>query len=161
MKRKYSTKQFKNIVEAFRASFPKITISTDIICGFPGETKIQFKESIDFITEVIKPDLLQVSKFRVRPGTDAASMEPVFNAEINERSKTASSLFEWVAFKNSKQWVGWSGDIIIDEIGTDGTSVGRNYAYKPIIINEKLKMGDVVKVKIVNSTKYELRGVKL
>ena len=54
MGRKYSTRQFKNIVESFRQHIPKITISTDVICGFPGETKIQHKESIEFINNTIK-----------------------------------------------------------------------------------------------------------
>ena len=159
MGRKYSTRQFKNIVESFRQHIPKITISTDVICGFPGETKVQHKESIEFINNVIKPDALNVSKFRARPGTEAASMEPVFGAEIKERSAYASSLFEWTAFQHNKKWVKWEGDVIIDEKGKDSTYVGRNFAYKPVIIEEKLKIGDVVKVRIVNATKQDLRGV--
>jgi MiaB-like tRNA modifying enzyme len=160
MGRKYTLKQFQNIVESFRASIPKITISTDVICGFPGETKIQHKESMEFINSIVMPDVLNVSRFRARPGTEAAAMEnPVFGAEIKERSRHASSMYEWNAFQKNKKWIGWEGDVIIDEIGKDKTVVGRNFAYKPVILEEKLKIGDIARVRIVNATRFDLRGV--
>lgn len=160
MGRRYSTKQFREIVDAFRAQIPMITVATDIICGFPGETKIQFKESIDFITEVIKPDILNISRFRARPGTEAAAMENQnTGAEARERSRAAASLFEWSAFRNNKRWVGWSGEVIIDEKGKDNTMIGRNFAYRPIVLQEKLRIGDSAKAKIVSTTIYDLRGI--
>jgi MiaB/RimO family radical SAM methylthiotransferase len=62
MNRLYSVSQFKDIVEAFRDAFPRMTIATDIICGFPSETDENFTRSLALIEEV-KPDVVNISKF--------------------------------------------------------------------------------------------------
>ena len=163
MGRGYSTRQFKNTIMQFRDFIPDITISTDIICGFPGEAKDQFKDSVKLIEE-IEPDVLNVSKFRSRPGTEAAEMkERVDGEEVKRRSKMITSAFEWTAYKKNKEWLGKAGDIIIDEQGKEGTNtiVGRNYAYRPVVVDnpgKKLKIGDTVKVKIIGYSKHDLRG---
>ena len=73
MNRKYSVNEFMKIVNEFRKTIPKITISTDVICGFPSETYEQFEDTLDLINE-IKPDHLNISRFGARPGTAAQNM---------------------------------------------------------------------------------------
>jgi len=161
MGRGYTARQFRKAVEMFRKEMPDITLSTDIICGFPGETKEQFNESKMLIDE-IKPDVLNVSRFRPRPGTEAAGMEgQVPGDEAKQRSKAITSIFEWTAYLKNKRWLGWTGDIIIDEKGKKGTGtfIGRNYAYRPIIVAGSLRIGDTARVKIAGYTKHDLRAV--
>lgn len=69
-----------------------------------------------------------------------------------------TELFERIALSNNKKWMGWEGKMIIDEKGTDGSFVGRNFSYKPIIIKGDHKLGDEVKVKVLYATSYDLRG---
>src|SRR3989304_5725666 len=74
MRRFYSVRAFKQIVGVFRAAFPEITLATDVICGFPGETRGAFENTLRLIEEV-KPDIVNVSKFFARPKTAAAEMQ--------------------------------------------------------------------------------------
>ena len=163
MKRKYTAEEFKAAVKKLKEGIPNLTISTDIICGFPGETEEDFKKSSLMIDD-IKPDVLNVSKFRPRPGTEAAEMEDQVPGEAaKERSKSITSLFEWSSYHNNKQWLGWTGEVIIDEVGKEGTNtmIGRNPSYKPVIIDNpenNLKIGDIKKVKITAYSKHDLKG---
>jgi MiaB-like tRNA modifying enzyme len=160
MKRKYTVEDFIKIVDNFRNNFENITISTDIIAGFPTETKEQFNDSVRLIDK-IKPDVLNISRFMPRPGTDASKMEQLKGEETKERSRALTQSFDWTAFKVNKTWEKWSGSILIDEVGKNDTSVGRNFAYKPIVVKGTYKLGDEIKVKIVDVTKHYLVGVKI
>lgn len=158
MKRNYKVEEFKEIINKFRKEIPGITISTDIICGFPTETKEQFIDSINVIKE-IKPAILNISRFWLRPGTEAEKLEQLPGGETKERSSLINSAFDWIAFEQNKKWKNWQGKILIDEKGKDNSFVGRNYAYKPIVIksNEDL-LGQFVNVKVNEITKFDLRG---
>jgi len=164
MKRKYTEEEFKEIVSKLRDAIPELTLSTDIICGFPGETYEQFRDSVALIEDV-KVDVLNVSKFWPRLGTEAAKMEDqIDGAEIKKRVAILTNAFDYVAFARNKTWRNWEGAIIIDEKGKDDTVVGRNFAYKPVILENKegiLKIGDVVKARIVHSTIHDLRAKKI
>ena len=155
MKRGYTVSEFETIVEAFRKEFPMITISTDIICGFPGESEEQFKETLELI-EKLKPAVLNISRFVPREGTEAAIMKQIPSWIIKERSRKLTKLFDQIAFNQNKKWIGWEGNILIDEIGKYRTFIGRNFAYKPIIVKEK-RLGSMVNAKIKEVTKYDLK----
>lgn len=159
MNRQYKIEDFKEVIKKFRLNIPDLTISTDIICGFPTETKEQFQDSVNLIKET-KPDVLNISRFIPRPKTKAFEMEQLQGGEIKNRSRLLTSLFEWIAYEKNKKWRNWSGPILIDEIGKNNTFIGRNYAYKPVVIESKADIfGKIVKVKVNNATKYDLRGV--
>jgi len=157
MKRKYTVEEFKQIIKKVREQIPDITIATDIICGFPTETEEQFKDSIRLIEE-INPNVINISRFWPRPFTEAEKMEQIHPKETKERSRALTTAFEWTAFKNNKKWIGWEGEVIIDEIGKDNTWVGRNFAYRPIIIKGDYNLGDKVKVKVKEVTIHDLRA---
>jgi len=159
MKRDYTVDDFKRVIAAFRKKIPDVTLSTDVIVGFPGETNEEFMDTIRLIRE-IKPDILNISRFQARPGTPAAGMKQIHGRETKNRSRIMTREFKRIAEKVNKAWLGWQGEILIDEKGKDRTLIGRNYAYRPVIIsgNKKLKLGDKVKVKIKKTTVYDLRA---
>jgi len=74
MGRKYSKADFFTVVDAARSEFPDITIASDVICGFPGETDEEFQETMALVRQ-LQPDVLNISRFWPRPGTAAAMME--------------------------------------------------------------------------------------
>ena len=150
MNRRYSVEQFKEIVCVFRESFPLLTLSTDIICGFPGESKDAFKNTIRLITD-IEPDIVNVSKFFSRPKTPAENLTPLPPKELNRRSKELSALSKNISFEKNKAWLNWKGKILLDEKGKEGSLMGRNFAYKPIVIKtcEPL-LGKFVEVHIID-----------
>ena len=157
MNRGYTSGDFKAIVNVFRRKVPDLTLATDIICGFPGETEEAFQNTLRLLEEV-KPDIVNVSKFYPRPGTPAKLMEKLPTKLVKERSRMLTALAGKIALERNRRWLGWEGEILIDEHGLHGTMVGRNYAYKPIVVNEKLKLGEMVRVKISKSFQNYLEG---
>lgn len=156
MRRFYSVDDFRQAIRALRESFPEVTLATDVICGFPSETEDAFKKTLLLIEEV-KPDIVNVSKFFARPGTAATEMQKEFVPfeEIKRRSSVAAELARKVAFERNKRWVGWTGEVLIDEVGkVSGSWVGRNFAYKPIVVktsgSESL-LGRIVIVRVASA----------
>ena len=136
MRRFYTVEQFKRIVEAFRAQFSGLTLATDVIVGFPGETEKAFENTLHLLEEV-KPDVTNISKFFARPKTAAAKMKDdlVEKEEIKRRSTVAAALARRLSLERNLRWVGWNGEVLIDEKGkVQGSWVGRNFAYKPVTI---------------------------
>lgn len=161
MRRFYTVDGFKKIVDAFRKAFPQLTLSTDVICGFPSETAEAFDNTLKLIGEV-KPDIVNVSKFFARPKTAAAEMRSEFveREEIKRRSTEAAQLVKRIAWERNRQWLGWTGEILIDEKGkVPGSWVGRNFAYKPIIVkNSRDLLGETVRVKVGKTFSTYLGG---
>jgi MiaB-like tRNA modifying enzyme len=161
MRRSYSVEDFKRIVDAFRSNFPDVTLATDVICGFPGESREAFERTLWLIGE-IKPDVMNVSKFFARPRTAAAYMLKDFVPlqEIKSRSADAARLARKVAFERNERWLGWAGEALIDEVGkVSGSWVGRNFAYKPIAIKSDNDVsGKVLQVKVVRAFSTHLEG---
>ena len=162
MRRFYTVAQFREIVYAFKAEFPDLTLATDVIVGFPGETAEAFENTLRLLAEV-KPDVVNVSKFFARPKTAAAQIQDglVDREEIKRRSTVAAQLAKQISSERNRRWVGWIGDMLVDEKGkVEGSWVGRNFAYKPVVIksNDNL-LGKRVKVKVVEALTTYLRGV--
>jgi threonylcarbamoyladenosine tRNA methylthiotransferase CDKAL1 len=91
MKRGYAVEEFKDIVDKFRQAFPDLTLSTDIIVGFPTELDKDFQATIDLL-KGIRPQKVNISKFGARPGTGAAEMEQLPVETVNDRSRTLHKL---------------------------------------------------------------------
>ena len=157
MNRKYSVNDFKEIVNRFRKEIPDITISTDIICGFPTETEQQFNDSLNLIKE-IKPDILNISRFQPRADTKAAAMEQIHGNITKNRSRLLTDIFLNISRMNNERWLKWQGKILIDEKGKYDSWVGRNHAYKPVIVKGDLSLGQEKKVEIENITSFDLRA---
>ncbi|MBD3155963.1 MAG: tRNA (N(6)-L-threonylcarbamoyladenosine(37)-C(2))-methylthiotransferase [Candidatus Aenigmarchaeota archaeon] len=147
MNRRYKIDDFRKIVNVFRKKFPKITISTDVIAGFPGETVDDFKQTLRLLEE-IKPDVVNVSKYWPRPGTKASKMKQLDRKIINQRTRDLSESVKKIQRKNNKKWSGWEGEVLIDEKTNKGL-IGRNYAYKPI--TTKGRLGEFRQAIIENS----------
>jgi threonylcarbamoyladenosine tRNA methylthiotransferase CDKAL1 len=161
MRRFYTAGDFKEIVDAFRTAFPEITLATDVICGFPGESRKAFENTLKLIGEV-KPDIVNVSKFFARPRTAAAEMRDEFveMAEIKRRSSTVAQLVKQISLERNQRWIGWTGEILIDEKGKiPGTWIGRNFTYKPITVKSSADLlGKTPYVKILNAFTTHLAG---
>jgi len=156
MKRGHTVETFKDVVRKFRAKFGPFTISTDIIVGYPTETQENFEETIELLKET-RPDIVNISRYSQRPGTVAAEMSQLDVAEVKRRSKQTTELINDISFENNRKWIGWKGDVLFDE-NLDGQVKGRNFAYKPIFINEIAEIGQICTVKIVDASIHSLIG---
>ena len=158
MNRQYTSEDFKKIINAFRHEFPKITVSTDVICGFPGESKEAFNKTKDLVDK-IKPDIVNVSKFYPRPKTPAAELEPISVKELNRRSKEMSILTKKISYEKNINWMKWKGKLLLDEKGKGKTLIGRNFAYKPIVVEEEETMlGKFVQIRVNEVFSTYLKG---
>jgi MiaB-like tRNA modifying enzyme len=162
MKRKYTSEDFLKVCSTFRRELPEVTIATDIICGFPTETKEEFNDSLKLL-RAVKPDVLNKSRFWPRPGTEAAMMKgQLHGRETNSRSRQLKEAFEKVALERNKIWEGWKGDVIINEQGKVGKAeswIGKNYAYRPVALKGKYSLGQKVKVTVKRAHVHYVEGV--
>ncbi len=149
MNRGYSAEVFRRIISTFRKEIPNLTIATDIICGFPGESREAFKHSMDLLEE-IQPDIVNISKFFVRPNTPAERMKPLPNEIVKERSQKMAKLVRQIMWTKNKVWINWEGKVLIDEKGKSPSSwIGRNFAYKPITVrSDENLLGTTMNVRI-------------
>ncbi len=160
MGRKYTIEEWKDVVGAFRDQFPDMTLSTDIIAGFPGETNEDFEKSKEVIEE-IKPDIVNVTRFSPRPGTSAAEMEnKVGSREKKRRSKEMSSLRLKLSREINERYVGREESILVLEEGKNQTLKGRMDNYKVVVLKEFCPelIGQRVDVRIVDSEDVYLVG---
>ena len=151
MNRGYSVREFKEIVEIFRKEVPKLTLATDIICGFPGEDLKAFENTIRLIEEV-KPDIVNISRFFPRPGTPAEKMRQLDVKLIKSRSRRLSEVVRRISWKRNEEWIGWEGEILVDEKGRGSSWIGRNFVYKPIVVkSNKNLIGRFLKVRVTRA----------
>lgn len=155
MNRNYTVNDFKKIVKKFGKEFPFLTLSTDIIVGFPGETEKDFQQTIDLIKKV-KSDIVNISKFGARPETKAEKMKQLSVKVINQRSKKLSKIVKRIQLKKNEKWIGWEGDVLINETRHKNV-IGRNFAYKPVIL-KNAKPGKFRRVKINSISSTSLFG---
>ena len=156
MKRGHTAKTFRDVTNQFREKFDKFTISTDVIVGFPTETEEDFQMTMRLLDET-RPDVVNLSRYSQRPGTDAAEMIQIDVAEVKRRSKIAYELITKISNENNQKWIGWKGEVLFDE-EFENQMRGRNFAYKPIFVNDKPKIGDISSVEITNATNHSLIG---
>lgn len=161
MQRFYTTNNFKTAVKTFRTAFPQLTLATDIICGFPGETSSAFQNTLMLIKE-LQPDIVNTSKFFARPHTAAAEIHEALVApvEIKHRSTAMAQLTKQIAFARNQHWIGWTGEAFVDEKGkTRNSWISRNFAYKPIVIKTQRNMlGKTVTVQVTKAFPTYLAG---
>ncbi len=159
MRRRYSVDDFRGLVQRIREAFPVLTLSTDIICGFPGETEEQFQDSLKLIDEV-KPEALNISRFWPRPGTEAEAMDgQLHGRQTKDRSRRLSALWRRQSLEGSQRWKGWEGEILLDEVGKEGSMVGRNFAYKPVVLEDEVDLGEIVRVRVTGAHGGYLSGL--
>ncbi len=158
MNRHHSVQDFLDSVAAVRQEIPEVTLATDVICGFPGESLDAFERTLRLL-EAVQPDIVHVSKFFPRPHTIAAHMAPLDARMVKTRSRRLTQLVTAIAWQRNRQWRSWVGDVLIDEPGRGASWIGRNFAYKPIVVHTPAPMlGTVPRVRVVNTFPTYLQG---
>jgi len=156
MKRGHTAKTFRDAVKRFKSKFPSFSISTDIIVGFPSEKEEDFEETIQLL-EKTKPDIVNLSKYSQRPGTEAATWKQINVSEIRRRSKEVYELTRKISHENNSRWIGWTGEVLFNERVEDSIR-GRNLSYKPIFVKEYVEVGEKHQVTITHVSEHTLFG---
>ena len=115
MNRKYTTEQFRNIVQMLRKNYIDVNLTTDIIVGFPGETEEEFIKTYEFLKE-INFYKMHIFKYSPRKGTRAAVMENQIDGNIKEeRSKKLIELSNQNELKYNTSYIGKNIEVLFEE----------------------------------------------
>jgi threonylcarbamoyladenosine tRNA methylthiotransferase CDKAL1 len=158
MNRGYSVEEFKYLVKQFRKTIPKLTLSTDVIIGFPTETEDQFNQTL-LLLEDIKPDITNITRFSARPLTTAKKMKgriPTY--VVKERSRRTTQICQKISFEKNKQHLGKTYLVLVTEKGKQNTWTGRTLQYKQVVLTEPVQLGKFVSVQIINAAPTYLVG---
>ena len=156
MKRGHTSDTYREIVKKAKERFTDFTISTDIIVGFPSETEEDFQKTVELLDET-RPDVVNLSRYSARPGTEAAELKQIDVAEVKRRSKLIFEQINKISMKNNKRWIGWTGKVLFDEKTDEGIK-GRNFAYKPVFVRDEVEIGQHHTVTITDVTQNTLLG---
>ncbi len=183
MNRNYTIEEYKDLVKTIRNKFAlirkglekEITISTDVIVGFPGETKKQFENTVKLFKE-IKFDMAYIAKYSSRAGTTAGKMKDnVPYQEKKRREKVLTEILKQTALENNKKYIGKTIDVLVEK-EINGFLIGKTITYKTIKLqvtslpeiqsdgygqtSYKLQdlIGKFVKAKVVDALSWGLKG---
>ncbi len=151
MKRGHTANTFEELVKQFRKKIPNMTIATDVITGFPGETEDDFESTLKMIQD-LEIDVVNSSKFSPRPGTKAAEFKRIDQDTVLRRSEKLHRLTKQIAKKRNSMWLNWEGEILINEIDENRIK-GRNQYYKSILLKELNDDIDAIKNNMVKDSK--------
>lgn len=162
MNRGYTRENYLQKVEMIKKAIPGVSLSTDIIVGFPGETEEQFQETLTMIEEV-GYDGIYAFKYSPRPFTKAARWEdPLSDEEKSDRLERLFALQKPIALKLAQQCIGQMYEVLIEEVEDSGLAFGRNTQNRKIEFQAPFrKPGDLVMVKIQEARPSLLRGVMI
>jgi tRNA-2-methylthio-N6-dimethylallyladenosine synthase len=158
MNRNYTVEEYKNLVKKIREKIPDITLSTDIIVGFPGETKKQFENTLKLLKE-IKFDMAYIAQYSPRPGTAAFKMkDDVTNEGKKEREKILTEVLKKIAISKNKKYIGKVIEVLPTEC-KNGFLIGKSFHYKTVKFEGSNDLiGKFVKVKITDAQPWGLKG---
>jgi MiaB-like tRNA modifying enzyme len=156
MKRMHTSKIFYDVDYEFRKKFDRFTVATDIIVGFPTETEEDFVKTLDLINKT-RPDVVNLSRYSARSGTKASQMKQMDVDKVKQRSKIVFDLAKKISQERNEEWIGWEGEVLFDEV-SNGTIKGRNFAYKQVVTDDKVGLGQRVNVKIERAAPNGLYG---
>ena len=162
MRRPYSRGEYKELVYKIRASIPNVSISTDLIVGFPGETSEQYENSLDLIRE-LKFDKVHCAAYSTRPGTiaDRTMVDDVPQDEKSRRLKEVDSVQEDILRYINSELVGNELEVLV-EGQKNGRWQSRTRTDKIVFFDhDNVKIGDVVSVTVESSTAWSLQATPI
>ena len=158
MNRKYTTAQYKEIVDGLRDSYPDVAITTDIMVGFPGETDEEFSKTVDFVTKIGFSDA-HIFQYSPRKGTPAAKRKDQIPPEIKEkRSKIISQITKKSRDEFLKSFIGKDLAVLFEQPDGNGFFEGKtdNYITVRVPFEENLsgKFKMVIATELKNGVLY-------
>ena len=162
MNRRYTVAEYKNLFNKIKATIPRVSITTDIIVGFPNESAKDFQDTLD-IVNYCKFDGAFTFIFSPRMGTAAALMvDKITMKEKEERLHQLNELVNKYSLESNKKYVGEVVDVLITDLSDKGIDKVCGYTDTMKLVNvlgSKDLIGQIVKVKITDAKSFSLDGV--
>ncbi|MDU5079955.1 tRNA (N6-isopentenyl adenosine(37)-C2)-methylthiotransferase MiaB [Tissierella sp. P1] len=161
MNRNYTREGYLKIINNLKKLVPNISITTDIIIGFPGETEEDFNDTLELVREV-RFDSAFTFLYSIREGTKAAKMENQIDDKVkHSRFQRLTDTLNEIALELNQKLVGETLEVLVEEVSKNNTEVltGRSRNNKLVHFkgNEDL-IGSIVSVKIENVKTFTLEG---
>ena len=160
MNRHYTKAQFLDEVRRLKEAVPDVSITTDIIVGFPGETREDFLETLDVVRQA-RFDGAFTFIYSKREGTPAARMEQVDPEEAKANFDELLKLLEEIGRENNKHWVGKRLKVLAEEVSKNDATVLSGRTEHNHLVHFKADaslIGEMVWVTITDSTAFYLLG---
>ena len=161
MNRGYTRNQYIELVQRIRSVLPDVSLTTDLIVGFPQETEEDFKDSYDLLKE-LRFDIIHTAAYSPREGTKAAIMEGQIDNKVKAaRLNEINALQSQLARELNEEYVGRKFEILVDGPAPrgEGSLQGRTKTDKVVIIKGGPEyMGRYIDVKIIRASHWSLEG---
>ena len=161
MNRKYTTEEYEDRVKALRTEFPDMSLTTDIITGFPEESEEEFEETIEYARK-LKFAKIHVFPYSVREGTKAADMPQIDMSIRKARAKRLIEVSDELASEFAASMTGKEAVILIEKIEEkDGRFIAEGYTENYVrtfseVGNGHFSRGDIVKAAVIRSENENL-----
>jgi len=157
MGRKYSIKEFLNIVNRFKKEIPDITIATDIISAYPEETEQDHRQNIELVKK-INPDVLNLSRYWPVPGTRASKEKQIDSKTARKRTLKIQKLHLRLALEKNRKLESRETEVYVNE-KSGATYFARTDNYKIVIIKSMEKiLGKTIKMRIKQAFPHYFLG---
>lgn len=161
MNRKYSREDYLSIIKKIRNVIPNITLTTDLIVGFPGETDEDFEETISLVNEV-EFDSAYTFLYSVREGTKAAEMTNQVPDDVKHArfQKLLDTLYP-IALRKNEELLNQVVEVLVEDVSKNNENVlnGRTRSGKLVHFSaNKDLIGNLVKVRIENVKTFTMEG---
>ncbi|MBP3907128.1 MAG: tRNA (N(6)-L-threonylcarbamoyladenosine(37)-C(2))-methylthiotransferase MtaB [Peptostreptococcaceae bacterium] len=149
MNRRYTTKEYKDIVDKLRQKMPNVAITTDVIVGFPGETNNEFSQTYEFLRD-IELSQMHVFKYSPRKGTPAADMENQIDPQMKQMRSDKLIALNKQNFTNfAKKFEGQEFNVLFEQNIGENKYEGLTPNYIRVIVeSEEDIQGKILKTKI-------------
>ena len=158
MRRHYTVDRFLGIMNRVREICPDISIATDMITGFPGESDKDHQKSIDLI-KILGADTINITRFSARPGTDAATMKDEVHGRISkERSTELTKVKTETEYAKNEKLIGQRFRVLVTELGKSETVITRTENYRPVGVESNIPLGTFLDIEIIGCAPTHLFG---
>ena len=160
MRRGYDRDGYLAKIEAIRSRIPDIALGTDVIVGFPGETDVDFEQTLDLLREV-GFDTVFAFTYSERPGTTAATLEGAIPQDVKfERLARLQTFQKAIQERLGQRWVGRSVDVLVEGANRRNPEewTGRSGESRVVNFRGSSAPGRIESVHILQASAYSLRG---
>lgn len=159
MRRGYTAELYLEAVSDMRRRFPQMTLATDVIVGYPGETEDDFRETCK-VLDSITPDKIHISRFAPRPHTPAALLKQIPEPVKKARSRILTSKKIAIQTERNRGWIGREVEATALSYRRGFGVVARTDEYKPVIVEcaAHSTLGARLLLEVVGCSPFSLTG---
>ncbi|MBC8590540.1 tRNA (N6-isopentenyl adenosine(37)-C2)-methylthiotransferase MiaB [Wansuia hejianensis] len=161
MNRRYTREDYLEKIKKIREVVPDITLTTDIIVGFPGETEEDFDHTLELVKEV-GYDSAFTFLYSIREGTPAADMDNQIDDKVkHERFQRLLNVLQPIGLENNKKLLGENLKVLVEDVSKNDKTIlnGRTTGGKLVHFKgDKSLIGKIIDVKIINVKTFTLEG---